>query len=220
MKKSTILIIEDHPMMRASLRLALDCVEDFLVVAEAGSVREGLEKLEEIRPDLVLLDLYLPDGTGMDVIGVRNECFPEVKILVITNSEREDDLISAVDAGAESYVLKETSTKQLIHAVRTVLDGYKYLSPTGIQVLINRFQDINRQLHYAQPAADEPNSRNCLSLREKEILALLANGASNPDIAEKLSITESTVRTHFQRILKKLGLQNRSQAMVFAVKNF
>ena len=216
MKKSTILIIEDHPMMRTSLRLALETAGDLFVVGEAGSVSEGLEKIALEKPDMILLDLYLPDGNGMDVIAVRNKLYPEMKVLVVTSSPSQDDLLAAIEAGADSYVVKDSTSRDLIASTRAVLAGRKYLGTEGIGVLMDRFRTHNTD-----------NQRNCqmendnsLSPREKDILRLLAQGASNTEIAAGLSITESTVRTHFQRILKKMGMQHRSQAVVFAVKYF
>jgi two-component system nitrate/nitrite response regulator NarL len=216
MKKSTILIIEDHPMMRTSLRLALETAGDLIVVGEAGSVSEGLEKIALEKPDMILLDLYLPDGNGMDIIAARNKLYPDLKVLVVTSSPREDDLLAAIEAGADSYVIKDSTSRDLIASTRAVLAGQKYLTMEGIGVLMDRFRIQNRDNQHNNQMENDNN----LSPREKDILRLLAQGASNTEIAEGLSIAESTVRTHFQRILRKMGMQNRSQAVVFAVKYF
>ena len=203
-------------MMRTSLRLALETAGDLIVVGEAGSVSEGLEKIARENPDMILLDLYLPDGSGMDIIAERNKLYPEMKVLVVTSSPREEDLLAAIEAGADSYVIKDSTSRDLIASTRAVLAGRKYMTMEGVGVLMDRFRIQNRDNQHNNQMEND----NSLSPREKDILRLLAHGASNTEIAEGLSIAESTVRTHFQRILRKMGMQNRNQAVIFAVKYF
>ncbi len=210
MTPSSILIVDDHPMMRIALRTSLEDHPDLQVMAEAGSIAEAREKITGLMPDLVLLDLNLPDGNGLELLTFCRQLIPPVRCLVLTSSDEERDIFQAVQAGTFGYLLKDSSPEQLLLAVRSVLAGENYISARATGILLN-------QLRQPQAEIDEGVSR--LSRREKEILHLMAKGTSSSRIAENLQITESTLRTHFQHILKKLGLQSRSQAVIFAVKN-
>ena len=210
MNMTTILIVDDHPMMRTALRITLEDQVDLTVVGEAGTVAEGRQQAIALIPDLILLDLYLPDGSGLDLIHFRNEQLPGTRILVVTSSNNEKDIVDAVHAGADSYVVKDSPPEHLLLALRTVLAGENFLTPGATGILL-------KQLRQPQTSStpDEPP----LSEREQQILHHLAGGASSAQIAETLHITESTLRTHIQHILGKLGLQNRGQAVIYAVKN-
>jgi DNA-binding NarL/FixJ family response regulator len=210
MNTTTVLIVDDHPMMRTALRIALEDEADLTVVGEAGTVAEGRRQAIALKPDLILLDLYLPDGSGLDLIYFRNEQMPGTRILMMTSSNNEKDIMDAVQAGVDSYLVKDSPPEQLLLALRTVLAGGNFLTPGATGILL-------KQLRQPQPEStpDEP----LLSVREKEILHHLADGASSAEIAKTLHITESTLRTHLQHILGKLGLQNRGQAVIYAVKN-
>ncbi|MCX6055058.1 MAG: response regulator transcription factor [Chloroflexi bacterium] len=210
MREATILIVDDHPLMRTALRISLEDAPGLKVVGEAGTVAEGRQQMLLLNPDLIMLDLYLPDGSGLDLIHSRNNTLPKTRILVVSSSTNEEDIIAAVEAGADSYVFKDVSQDHLIQAVQRVLAGGSFLSPGATGILI-------RQLRQAMPKVK--NESESLSTREKEILHHLAGGVSSTEIAGKMHITESTLRTHVQHILKKLNLQNRSQAIIYAVKN-
>ena len=210
MKTATLLIVDDHPLMRTALRITLEDAAGLVVLGEAGTLAEGRQKAMALKPDLILLDLYLPDGSGMELIGFRNEQLPATRILVVTSSKNEKDLIAAVEAGADSYVVKDVPPEQLLQAVRAVLAGESFLTPGATGILLKQLR---------QPQTGSGGEYPILSAREKEILHHLAGGASSAEIAETLHISESTLRSHVQKILKKLGLQNRSQAVVYAVKN-
>jgi two-component system, NarL family, nitrate/nitrite response regulator NarL len=211
MSTATILIVDDHPMMRTALRIALENQADLKVVGEAGSVAQGKLVAIALKPDLILLDLYLPDGNGVELIHFRNENLTETRILVVTSSSNEKDLIAAMEAGAESYLVKDSSTEQLLQGVMAVLGGMSFLTPGATGILLKKLRQPE-----TEPGVDGSN----LSEREKQILHHLARGATNTEIAKALFITESTVRTHFQRISKKLNLLNHSQMMLYAINNF
>lgn len=206
-----VLIVDDHPLMRTALQITVEEGVDLNVVGQAGSLREARQLAEELQPDLLMLDLYLPDGNGLEMIHYRNEHLPGMRILVVTSSKAETDLLAALQAGADSYVMKDSSPEQLLRAVRNVLSGENFLSPGATVILLKQMR---------QPAAEPKKpSKPALSAREEEILHFLASGASNNDIAAALHISESTLRTHLQHIITKLGLQNRTQAVVYAINN-
>jgi len=209
--KSSILIVDDHPMMRTALRIAVENEKDLQLVGEAGTRAEAERMAAVLKPDLVLLDLYLPDGSIVDFIHFRNDRLPQTRILVITSSNNEADIIAAVQAGADSYAVKDISADQLIQAIRSVLAGENFLTPSTAGILMHY---MRKPLHSELPAAVD------LSLREIEILKCLSKGQTNAEICTTLCITESTVRTHLQRIIRKLRVNNRAQVVVYAVKRF
>ena len=211
MKTNTILIIDDHPMMRTALRIALEDEPDLAVVGEAGSVAEGRQKALLLKPDLMLVDIHLPDGSGVDLIHFRNGNLPEARILVVTSSENENDIMTAIETGAESYIVKNSSPEQLLQGVRAVLAGRSLISSSATRILLKGLR---------QPKTETGDDGSKLSGREKQILHQLAGGATNIEIAGVLHITESTLRTHFQRIRKKLSLPNHSQLMLYAIDHF
>ena len=206
-----VLIVDDHPLMRTALQIMVEESADLKVVGQAGSLLEARQLAEELQPDLLMLDLYLPDGNGLEMIHFRKMHLPSMRILVVTSSKAETDLLAALQAGADSYVMKDSSPEQLLKAVRNVLSGENFLSPGATVILLKQMR---------QPAAEPKQpSKPALSAREEEILHFLASGASNNDIAAALHISESTMRTHLQHIITKLGLQNRTQAVVYAINN-
>jgi DNA-binding NarL/FixJ family response regulator len=210
MNTTTVLIVDDHPMMRTALRIALEDEADLTVVGEAGTVAEGRRQVIALKPDLILLDLYLPDGSGLDLIQFRNEQLPGTRILMMTSSNNEKDIMDAVQAGADSYLVKDSPPEQLLLALRTIVAGKNFLTPGATGILLKQLR---------QPQPESTPGETPLSVREQEILHHLAGGASSAQIAKTLHISGSTLRTHLQHILKKLGLQTRSQAVIYAVKN-
>ena len=228
MTAKKILIVDDHPLMRTALRITLEDTGGLDVVGEAGTLQEGRQKALVLKPDLIVLDLYLPDGSGLDLIYFRNEQLPKSRILVLTSSKIEKDIITVMEAGADSYMVKDSLPEQLLQAVQTVLAGESFLTPGATSILLKHLRQPEREADEKQSNAtsavvDEGKGRNKgpvdLSERERQILHHLAGGASSVEIAQTLHISDSTLRTHFQHILKKLGLQNRSQAVIYAVKN-
>ena len=211
METKTILIIEDHPLMRTAINAALSNLDDIVVVSEGCSVAEGKRMLMEAHPDLLLLDLYLPDGNGLQLVEFRNESTPATKILVITSASREDEILSVLKAGAEGIIGKDSSAERVRFAVREVLAGKNYLMEEGTRVLLRTFQ------------ADGSSNRtplDSLSPRKAQVLKLLASGATNREIAQELVISESTVRSHLQQISQRLGLKNKRELVLFAAKHF
>ena len=192
-----VLIVDDHPVVRAGLRAFLDLQDDFEVVGEAGSLSEARERARETDPDLVLLDLQLPDGSGLTLI---EELAAACRVLVLTSFLDEGKVRQAMRRGASGYLLKHAGPNALLDKVRAALRGEVPLDPEAVRAL-------------AAPALD-PLAE--LTPREREVLALMAQGLSNKRIAARLSISEKTVKTHAGHVFAKLGVDDRLQAVLVA----
>ncbi|MGO1482286.1 MAG: response regulator [Brachybacterium sp.] len=199
-----IMMVDDHPVVRAGLRALLEADEGIEVVAEVGSGTEGLRVLDELAvspdgaPDLVLMDLNLGDGIGgIETTRTLRQRHPSVQVLAVTTFDAEADIVGALEAGATGYVLKDSPTQALIDAAREAAAGRSVLSPEVQQRLVRRM---------THPAT-------ALSPRETEILAALATGATNREVAKALFISESTVKTHLVHLYGKLGVDSRTAAI-------
>jgi DNA-binding NarL/FixJ family response regulator len=204
-----VLLVDDDDLMRAGLRSVLSSDETIEVVGEAGDGREALGEVRTLRPDLVLMDIRMPDVDGIaatrEVLGAE----PDVKVVVLTTFEEDDYIFEALSAGASGFLLKRTKPEELIAAIHTVADGDSLLSPSVTRRVIDRMA--------TQPAAALSGAQlETLTPREREVLELVGRGLSNREIAETFFIEESTVKTHVKRILMKLGLRDRVQAVILA----
>jgi len=206
------LLVDDDDLMRAGLRSVLSSDETIEVVGEAGDGREAVDRVRELRPDVVLMDIRMPNLDGIsgtrEVLAVR----PEAKVVILTTFEEDDYIFGALSAGASGFLLKRTSPEELIHALHTVAAGDSLLSPSVTRRVIERMA--------GQPAPDTSSSAlDELTPRERDVLELVARGLSNNEIAADLVIEESTVKTHVKRILMKLRLRDRVQAVIFAYES-
>jgi len=206
---TNILIIEDHPLMRIAIKSALVHRDDFHVVGEGSTIADGMSLLLEHKPDLLLLDLYLPDGNGVNLVTFRNEHTRATKTLVITSSSNEAELLAVLKAGAEGIIGKDSPPDLLRFAISEVLDGKNYLTKNCTMALLHSFQKNGR---------NSENPQRTLSQRKLQVLKLLAKGATNRQIANELVISESTVRSHLQLISQDLGLKNKRELIVYAMK--
>ena len=216
-----ILLVDDHNLFRRGLRALLEQDERFEVCGEVGDIGEALRRLAQCQPHLILLDNHLPGVHGVDAIPALKAASAETRVLMLTVSENEDDMIKALKAGADGYLLKTVESEQLCDAIVKVLDGESIISPVMMTKLVSVFRDGPAQSAAApmQEGAEATKSRNelaSLSPREREILLLIAQGDSNKLIARALDIAETTVKIHVQHILRKLGLGSRVQAAVYA----
>jgi two-component system, NarL family, response regulator LiaR len=203
-----VLIADDHTVVRGGLHALLEDVAGIEVVAEAADGVEAVLKTRAVKPDVILMDLQMPRMTGIEAIEEIKKENPNARILVLTSFSDDDKVFAAIKAGALGYLLKETTTQDLLQAIRDVYNGESSLHPAIARKLI---RELNRPT--TLPPSDEP-----LTEREAEVLILVARGLANQDIADKLVISERTVRTHVSNILSKLHLANRTQAALYALK--
>ncbi|WP_027481035.1 response regulator [Deinococcus pimensis] len=208
MESLTVLIADDHPLFRKGLRALLDTYPEFTVVAEAASGREAVERTLEWQPDVVLMDLQMPDGGGVDATRRILHASPRVRVLVVSLFQDDDSVFAALRAGARGYVLKDTPEDELIGAVRTVGAGGAIFSPAIAARVLNFFASA----HVMVPAPLFPG----LTDREREILHLMAAGHDNHVIAGTLGLSVKTVSNYVSNIFAKLEVANRAQAIVRA----
>lgn len=215
MKPIRVLIVDDHTLFRSGIRLLLQRQEGFEVVGEAGDGLEGIKRAKQLSPDVVLLDLHMPGVSGREAVKTINEEVPGARVVILTVSEDAEDLVDCLRAGAAGYLLKNIETEFLVDALQRAARGEPVMSPQMTGKLVQELRTYPREA--AVPAQDV--EREKLSPREKEIITLLAKGASNKEVARALNVAESTVKIHVQNILKKLNLTSRVQAAVYAVEH-
>ena len=205
-----ILVVEDHTIVRTGLVNLIDAQEDMEVVAETGLGREALTLARDLKPDVVLLDLDLPDMEGIDVTDSLSGTDPEIKILILTMYKSEDIAASVLRAGARGYLVKSSGLDELTKAIRTIAEGRPYIAESIRDKLL---------MQQLSPGRNGENPVAVLSDRERQVLLGLADGKNMPAIAEKLGISTSTVKTYKQRINEKLGLDNISDYVKFCIRH-
>lgn len=210
-KKTRILIIDDHNLFRSGLKFLLSQQPDFEVIGEAADGLEGVKLAQQLRPDVLLLDLDMPVMHGKEALPQLLDVLPDLTILMLTVSEDAADLTDCIRMGAKGYLLKNINTDFLLDSIRKAVDGDSVISPEMTIKLV-------AQLKSPQPVRS-PQMLENLTPREREMLIWLTKGASNKTIARELDLAESTVKVHIQNLLRKLGLHSRVQAAVYAVEN-
>jgi two-component system NarL family response regulator len=208
-----VLIADDHDRFRRGLRMVLEADEDIEVVAEAANGEEAVARVEELAPDVVLMDVRMPHQNGIEATRTIRGAFPSTRIVMLTVSDDEDDLFDAVKAGANGYLLKEVSIEEVADAVRAVVQGQSLISPSMATKLITEFGSLARRAEEADPSAATK-----LSERELEVLRGVATGLSNDEIARQLGISPAAVRNHVGNILVKLQLRSRIEAALLAME--
>jgi DNA-binding NarL/FixJ family response regulator len=199
-----ILLVDDHPVVRMGLRGMLDAEPDLTVVGEASSGTEGVDRALALTPDIVLMDLRMPGGDGVEATGRILSAVPGARVMVLTTYESDRDILRAIEAGASGYLLKDASPAELADAVRAAARGETVLAPSVASTLV-------RQVRSPAPPA--------LSARETEVLKLVAAGLTNADIGKRLFISEATVKTHLLRIFNKLDVTDRTAAVTTAMRH-
>jgi DNA-binding NarL/FixJ family response regulator len=205
-----VLIVDDDALMRAGLRGVLASDEGIELVGEADDGRQAAYRTRLLEPDVVLMDVRMPDLDGISATREVLEAFPEVKVVILTTFEQDDYIFGALSAGASGFLLKRTRPEELIGAIHTIAAGDSLLSPSVTSRVIEQMAGLP-----APDAARDPRLEE-LTAREREVLEHVARGMSNAEIAAALVIEESTVKTHVKRILAKLDARDRVQAVIFA----
>lgn len=207
-----ILLADDHEIVRRGLQMVLSLEKDFEIVGDARNGTQAVSRAVELTPDLVLMDLKMPGLEGSAATRQIKHALPNVKVLILTGIEVDEEILGALDAGADGYVLKEVSPEELIHAIRVIGAGEAYLQPSVTRRVIQKMRGAQ-----ARPPSQLP-THPPLTARECEVLRLMATSATNREIALKLSVSDETVRSHTKSILAKLDQPNRAQAVLAALR--
>ncbi len=209
MSPKRVLIVDDHEVVRLGLKALLERHKDFVVVGEAANGREAVEKALDLQPDIVLMDIRLPGGSGIEACEQIVQHLPDTRVVMLTSYAEDEMLFSAIRAGASGYVLKQIGSEDLIKALEAVSRGEALLDPAVTQRI---FQEVRRVVKQEEAAAFAN-----LTQQEKHVLLLISEGKTNREIAQALFLGEGTVRNYVSSILTKLGVSNRAEAAAYAV---
>lgn len=215
---ATVALVDDQDLVRTGFRMILSVENDIELVGEAADGLAATKLVEQLSPDVVLMDVQMPTMDGIEATR-RIVASSDTRVVILTTFERDDYLFAALDAGASGFLLKSCSADELVAAIRNVAEGHALLAPKMTRSLIERFtaerarESAPRTTAVAEPGLDE------LTDRERDVLVLIAEGRSNAEIAEELVVGTATVKTHVSRILTKLGLRDRVQAVVLAYRS-
>lgn len=200
-----IFLVDDHTVVRMGIRSIFERHENFIVCGEADSLNETYDKIKELKPDVILLDWKLPDGNGMEgCINIKN-IIPNVKIVILTAYSQEHIVLDTIKAGADGYLLKNIDSRTIVKAAQDVYSGRSVLDAAVTEILINKVTDKNQNNNFSQ--------------QEKQILELLSIGRTNREIGKELELAEKTVRNYVSRLMKKIGVTNRTEAAIFWSQN-
>jgi DNA-binding NarL/FixJ family response regulator len=209
--KTRLLLVDDHAVVRSGLRMLLGNEDDVEIIGEAGTAAEALESAAELRPDVILMDIGLPDKSGIEATRDIKAKFPEVAIVALTIHEDEEYFFKMLEAGACGYVPKRAAPEELLTAIRAAAHGEVYLYPTMAKLLVRDFL-------ISEPTDREKSAGKDLTSREQEVLTHLAEGESNEEIAEALVISPKTVARHRENIMRKLNLHSRAELVRYAIR--
>lgn len=205
-EKIHLLLVDDHKIVRNGLKIFISLYDDIELVGEAKNGKQALDLCAETKPDVILMDLMMPVMDGATATQKIRQQYPDTQIVVLTSFEAEELVQQAMEAGAIGYLYKDVEEEELVNAIRAAKQGKSVLAPEALQVLVKQ-------------AATPPSAIEPLTEREREILTLMARGLTNPQIAEELVISESTVRFHSHNIFGKLQVERRTEAVVVAMQN-
>ena len=214
-----VLLVEDHVLTRMGLSMLLSKAEGINLLSEAGDGTEGIKKARELSPDVILMDIGLPNIDGIEATQRIKDFYPEVKILIFTSRDSESDVFEAFRAGADGYIMKGATPEQTISAIKSVYEGIGWIDPSIAKMVFSNLQRPSAQ-NVSEPEQTKSSRNNSYSLtdRELDVLELMVEGLTNPQIADKLVITRATAKAHVHSILQKLCASSRTQATVMAMK--
>ncbi|PKR77738.1 DNA-binding response regulator [Halalkalibacillus sediminis] len=204
-----VYLVDDHAVLRDGLKNVLEAEATIRVVGESSAEENLIDRLKETKPDIVILDINMPERNGIEVLKEIKEVLPSVKVMILTMFSQEDYFYQAIELGAEGYLLKDAPTSRVIEAILVINRGESYIHSIMTKKLIDLHQQKKKS----------PNKSEELSEREKEVLQLLVEGLSNKEIANKLFISDKTVKIHVSKIYKKLKVKSRSQVIIYAVQH-
>jgi two-component system response regulator NreC len=207
-----IMLVDDHEIVRTGLRMMLEAEPDLVIVAEAESGEEALDKVEASKPDIVIMDVSLPGMDGAITTRLLRERFPSISVLALTIHEDERYFFQMLNAGASGYLPKRAAPTDLVAAVRTVNQGHVYLYPSLATALVGDY------LQRAETGGDERQSYDELTPRQRQVLTLMAEGMSNSEIAERLGISTKTVARHRENMMARLNLHSRTELVKYAIR--
>jgi two-component system, NarL family, response regulator NreC len=210
MNRINIVLADDHPVVRHGVRSLLQAETDFAVVGEAADGIETVQMVERLQPDVLVVDLMIPSLNGLEITRQVKQRSPHTRIVILSMHANEPYVLEALKNGAAGYVLKDTSGTDLVHAVRQVLSGQRYLSPPLSERAVEAYMQKSQETSF--------DPHDALTDREREVLQLAAEGFNNPDVAARLSISPRTVETHRANLMRKLGLKTQTDLIRYALR--
>jgi DNA-binding NarL/FixJ family response regulator len=204
-----LLLVDDHAVLRDGLKTIIESEDDIKVIGEAVSGSDALNKVRELAPNIILMDINLPGMNGVEVTRILKQQYPHIRVLILTMHSHEEYFMSAIKEGADGYLLKDAPSDQVVEAVRTVFHGESVIHPSMTRKLLTFHQQSQRK----------DKVENSLTEREREVLTCLVKGLTNKEIGESLFVSDKTVKIHVSNIFKKLNVKSRSQVIIHAVQN-
>ncbi|MFC4802397.1 response regulator [Neobacillus sp. GCM10023253] len=210
-----LMLVDDHAVLRDGLKNILEMETDIEVIAEAINGNDAIEKVKETMPDVILMDINIPEKNGIEATSIIKKMYPSIKILILTMFDHDEYFMSAIREGADGYLLKDAPSQHVVDAIRAVANGQSVIHPSMTKKFLGFFQPPAKP----EPAEEEKSADSTLTEREKDVLLCLVKGMNNKEIAQTLFISDKTVKIHVSNIFKKLGVKSRSQVVIYAVQN-
>jgi two-component system response regulator NreC len=223
MKKIRLLLVDDHEIIRVGLKTFLQTQPDFEVIAEAGNGEEAVDRAMEFHPDVILMDITMPGIDGMEATRRLRVLCPECLVLALTVHDDKQYLMQMLAAGASGYITKQAAADELVEAIHTIASGNVFLQPALARWLLEDYQRLTRETMSAPSGSSEATDGNAirlevLSLRERQVLEMIAQGITNQEIGKRLALSHKTIARHRERIMKKLNMHSRTELVKFAIR--